>query len=51
MSVEKLDRVDAINDKKISVTREEMLPTALFGCETSPINETAMRTFKTPILN
>ena len=50
-SVERLDRYSATYERKTAVVRGKMLPKELYGCEISPINETAMRSLRTAIVN
>ena len=43
--------VSASYDKETVAIRGKMIPKALYGCETSPINETAMRMLRTAFAN
>ena len=47
--MKRLDYVKAPYEKKEKVIRGKLLPKGLFGCESTPINETAMQKFRTAI--
>ena len=46
-STERLDMFNAPYDKKEAIIRTKMLPKGLYGCELAPVNEAAMRAFRT----
>ena len=45
-STERLNFFKAPYDQKKHIAKAKLLPKGLYGCETSPINETAMRTWR-----
>ena len=47
--VESLNKVKAPYQTKAKIIRAAKLPKGLYGCEVSPINETALRSFRTSI--
>ena len=49
--VKRFDYINAPYEKKEQVVRAKMVPKCLFGCETSPVNEAAMRNICTSIAN
>jgi hypothetical protein len=48
-SVIRLGKTKAPYPRKAAVVRTKMLPKALYGCETAPINEAAMRTLRSEV--
>ena len=48
-SVIRIGKMKAPYSRKTAVIRTKMLPKALYGCETAPINEAAMRTFRSEV--
>ena len=49
--VKRLNYIRAPYDKKEKVIRGKLLPKGFFGCETAPINESAMQKNRTAIVN
>ena len=50
-SVVRLGKMKAPYPRKTAVVRTKMLPKGFYGCETAPINESAMRTFRSEVVN
>ena len=50
-AAEKLRYIKALYERKAAVVRAKLLPMGLFGCEVAPINEAAMRTLRSSIVN
>ena len=48
-STDKLNFFRAPYEKKEKIIRSKLIPKGLFGCELGPINETAMRVFRTAV--
>ena len=50
-SVIRFGKMKAPYEKKAAVIRTKLLPKGLYGCETAPVNESAMRTFRSEVAN
>ena len=46
---ERLDRHRPPYEKKEKIVRAKILPKGLYGCELAPVNETAMRSFRSAV--
>ena len=47
ISTKRMGRIKAPYDKKTAIIRAKMLPKGLYGCESCPINDSILRTWRT----
>ena len=51
ISTKRLGRIKAPYDKKTAIIRAKMIPKGLYGCESCPVNDSKLRTWRSETAN